>query len=68
MPRKAPYILTHPTDPAQAQTALTEIFKVLYFDNDTGQYDPELEWDVESIERVAEVLARHGWKLKLKKR
>lgn len=38
---------------------VTRIVGALYWDSDTGKYQPDLEWDEETIENVAEVLIRH---------
>ena len=40
-------------------TILKHIAWLLYFDDDNGKYDPDLEWDEETIDHVAEVLVEH---------
>jgi len=41
-------------------TIVKHLVWLLYFDEESNKYDPDLEFDEETIDNVAEVLVDHG--------
>ncbi|MBA4372301.1 MAG: hypothetical protein C0402_05515 [Thermodesulfovibrio sp.] len=48
--------LTH----EELATIIKHIVWLLYFDEENSIYDPDIEWDEETIDHVAEVLVEHA--------
>ena len=50
------HALCYPEGCDKYKDALSDIFDILFYDGETEKFDPNKEWDVETLEAVAEIV------------